>query len=997
MPDLPDRLSAALADRYRIEREVGQGGMATVYLAHDIKHNRKVALKVLRPDLAHAIGPERFLNEIETTANLRHPHILPLYDSGRAVGRVDGLTAGDVDAAAEQPAAKPSNRQAEEFLYYVMPFVEGESLRDRLNRERQLPLDEALRIAREVADALSYAHSRGVIHRDIKPENILLEHGHAVVADFGIARAVDAAGGDRLTETGMAIGTPTYMSPEQAAGERDLDGRSDQYALGCVLHEMLAGQPPFTGPTVESVIHQHLTVAPPPVTQLRPGVPAEIAGALQRALAKTPADRFNAVAQFADALGAASRHASDIVAPPVRRRPPQRRAILAVAGAALLLGVFGWWMTHRGESSPLADDLIAVAPFDVLDAGLSLWSEGMVDVLARNLDGAGPLRTVPPTYVIRHWAGRADRASATALGRATGARLTVFGQILATQGDSVRATATLFDVAAGRPLGEIEVRDRSASMDRVADSLTIGVLRALGRSRPVRAVRATAFQSTSLPALKAFLRGEQLFRRTVFDSARAAYQQAVEADSTLALAWRRMATTQGWLSDPNDPLVEVYALRAAALNRGLAPRDSLLISADSLSIVLYTASRDTMFRAHRARLFATLETVVQRYPDDPEAWHELGDARFHFQVPGQTDPERIQSQFDRAIALDSAFGESYIHAVWLALGAGKEERAHRYITAYLDWNRRPDDAHARAYAVLDRLLASRLAQPGALDHAIADLGDRDLRVLFLATSLWPDTGEVAVQVARAGRSAALPGTPWPTFLTQALAYRGHLEAAYAAAGGAVDLVAQLAPLGGVPAEAARSIYHTWLQDPPLTEEPSPAPQGFNTTLFSALPWWAEQRDTTSLARFGAVLERAEPRAVMDVRPWLRYGRAAAAAYLSLARADTSRAVEQFRALPDTICPCPYDRITAAQLFLNHGLAQEAHRKFAGQSPGFMSPTEGFWRLARGRTFESVGERDSAMADYGFVVQLWQRADSALQPYVSEAKSALIRLTAEAAR
>jgi serine/threonine-protein kinase len=265
------QLSAALSDRYRIERALGAGGMATVYLAEDLKHQRKVAVKVLRPELSAAIGHERFLREISTTANLRHPHILPLYDSGEAGGHV----------------------------FYVMPFVEGESLRDRLDREKQLPLDDALQIAREVADALSYAHSRGVIHRDIKPENILLESGHAVVADFGIARAIDAAGGEQLTETGLAIGTPTYMSPEQAAGDRDLDGRSDLYALGCVLYEMLAGQPPFTGPTVESVVWQHVMVDAPSVTNLRPAVPPQIAGALQRALAKVPADRFNPVAQFA--------------------------------------------------------------------------------------------------------------------------------------------------------------------------------------------------------------------------------------------------------------------------------------------------------------------------------------------------------------------------------------------------------------------------------------------------------------------------------------------------------------------------------------------------------------------------------------------------------------------------------------------------------------------------------------------------------------------------
>jgi serine/threonine-protein kinase len=275
MPDLFDRLKTALANRYRVDREIGRGGMAHVFLAHDLKLDRPVALKVLRPDLAAVLGGDRFLREITLAAKLEHPHVLGIHDSGEA----DGL------------------------LYYVMPYVAGESLRGRLAREKQLPLDNALQIAREVADALSYAHAHGVIHRDIKPENILLVAGHAVVADFGIARAVDAAGGDRLTETGVTLGTPQYMSPEQVGGSQELDGRSDLYSLGCVLYEMLAGQPPFTGPTVESVIHQHLAAEPPNITTIRPAVPAQVAATLQRSLAKTPADRFNPVALFAEALG----------------------------------------------------------------------------------------------------------------------------------------------------------------------------------------------------------------------------------------------------------------------------------------------------------------------------------------------------------------------------------------------------------------------------------------------------------------------------------------------------------------------------------------------------------------------------------------------------------------------------------------------------------------------------------------------------------------------
>src|SRR5712691_9101040 len=219
------QLQAALADRYALERELGRGGMATVYLARDLRHGRPVAIKVLRPEIAATLGPERFLREIDTAARLTHPHILPLHDSGEAAG----------------------------FLFYVMPYVEGESLRDRLSREKQLPLGDALQIAREVADALSYAHSHDVVHRDIKPENILFEAGHAVVTDFGIARAITAAGGETLTGTGIAVGTPAYMSPEQLAGGEHVDGRTDVYSLGCVLYEMLAGEPPFTGPTAQAI------------------------------------------------------------------------------------------------------------------------------------------------------------------------------------------------------------------------------------------------------------------------------------------------------------------------------------------------------------------------------------------------------------------------------------------------------------------------------------------------------------------------------------------------------------------------------------------------------------------------------------------------------------------------------------------------------------------------------------------------------------------------
>ncbi len=338
MPTTLEQLAAALADRYRVERELGAGGMATVYLAHDPRHGREVALKVLRPELAAVIGAERFLAEIRTTATLQHPHILALFDSGRAGNGATGA----------------------EFVYYVMPFVEGESLRDRLGRERQLPVDEAVRIAREVADALEYAHQKGIIHRDIKPENILLHGGHALVADFGIALAASRSeGGSRLTETGMSLGTPHYMSPEQAMGERDITGRSDVYALGCVLYEMLAGEPPFTGPTPQAIVARMMTEEPRRLTLQRKSIPPHVEAAVNAALEKLPADRFPSAAAFAAALEGASLARTvpmaGAAARATRAAPRARPApmiLLAAAGLVALLAFgFGRWLPGRGGAT----------------------------------------------------------------------------------------------------------------------------------------------------------------------------------------------------------------------------------------------------------------------------------------------------------------------------------------------------------------------------------------------------------------------------------------------------------------------------------------------------------------------------------------------------------------------------------------------------------------------------------------------------------------------
>jgi len=338
----PDRLSAALSDRYRLERELGQGGMATVYLAHDLRHDRDVAIKVLHPDLAAALGAERFLTEIKTTARLQHPHILPLLDSGAA----DGL------------------------LFYVMPYVSGETLRTRLERERQLPLGEALLIAREVADALGAAHALGIIHRDIKPENILLQGGHALVADFGIALAVQSAGGQRMTQTGLSLGTPQYMSPEQAMGERAIDARSDVYALGAVTYEMLAGDPPFTGSSMQAIVAKVMTEKPSAIRTVRETVPEHIEDAVLMALAKLPADRFATASAFARALdNVAFRHTVTTGALPgtgTRTGWQGNRGVgLAIALVIAGVGAAVGWVVTRGDAGVRDIGLPADAPMSL--------------------------------------------------------------------------------------------------------------------------------------------------------------------------------------------------------------------------------------------------------------------------------------------------------------------------------------------------------------------------------------------------------------------------------------------------------------------------------------------------------------------------------------------------------------------------------------------------------------------------------------------------------
>jgi TolB-like protein/tetratricopeptide (TPR) repeat protein len=541
MPDLLDRLKAALVHRYAVQRELGRGGMATVYLAEDLKHHRPVALKVLHPELAAVLGPERFLREIELAAKLTHPHILPVYDSGQ----IGGVAPQQSSQAAEQSVN--GQRLTADILYYVMPHVEGESLRGRLAREKQLPMNDAVAISREVADALSYAHGRGVIHRDIKPENILLEAGHAVVADFGIARAIDRAGGEKLTETGVALGTPAYMSPEQAAGEKDLDGRSDLYSLGCVLYEMLAGQPPFTGPTVESVVHQQLAAEPQPVTVLRSAVPPAVGRALVRALAKTPADRFRTAAEFAAALAAGG-----------------ERAEMAASVAA-------------GAAS------IAVLPF--LNLGGDPENEYFSDGLAEDIIDA--LTQVPGLRVMARTSAFAFRGKEADV-REIGARLNVAHILegsVRRAGNRLRVTAQLVKVTDGYHLWsqrfDREMTDVFAIQDEISQAIVEKLRVRLAGGGPLvkRYTENPAAYDLCLKArhhlLKMTPEGREAGRRYC--------EQAIALDPDYAVAYVVLAESHLWSAfwgstDPREafPRAKAAALEALRLDETIADAHSAL-------------------------------------------------------------------------------------------------------------------------------------------------------------------------------------------------------------------------------------------------------------------------------------------------------------------------------------------------------------------------------------------------------------------------------------
>jgi serine/threonine-protein kinase len=990
-PALAGRLSDALQDRYAIERELGRGGMATVYLARDLKLHRLIALKVLRAELGATLGTDRFHREIQIAARLSHPNILQIYDSGAAGGH----------------------------LYYAMPYVEGESLRQRLDREGQLAVHDVIDIVRSVASALTYAHEQGIIHRDIKPENILLARSSGgrpaepLVADFGIARALDVAGSERLTETGLALGTPAYMSPEQAAPGGRLDGRSDIYALGCVAYEMLAGAPPFTGATAQAILARHAVDPVPPLRTVRATVPVAMASAIERALAKVPADRFATAGEFARAL-------ENI--PLARFRFPvlailARWRTLAIASGVLLV-VAGSFLTsaltrHAPPPAPTDPNLLAIAPFDVLDPSLEVWHEGLVDILSRDLDGAGPLHTVPQTVGIKRWHGRADRVSAETFGHRTGAGLVVFGSVRKTR-DTVSLRATVLDVARQRAEPDLEVKGDTAAIGDLADSLGVRILRVLGSNRPIGAVRHVSIASRSLPALKAFLYGEQFYRRGLWDSALVYYDLAIAQDSTFAIAYRNMALALSWFPASSDAYrpEEEYKRRSVTLGRGLPPRDSLLIAADSFAIASEEATDPADLIRFKYRALSIVEEAVRRYPGDPEMWLELGEARFHDAPPLGGVPASALEAFDHAIALDPGFAPAYEHTVNLSIRLNRPDLARKYAAAYLRLD--PTDVNARSLRLAALMLDPERSHAPETARMIDNASAQQLfGAGMMHLGWWADSGEAGVRLLRAlTRRSGTGVDPWSDtlmyhqYLALELAYRGHLQEAYATDSRLLldpsaspfsdfrDPFRALALLGVIPESVTSTTFGHALE--PGQAWPM-SPLGTARQL-RGLPWWLARRDTASLAQF-ALRAGQETRTQSSARGKLRgrYLQAAATAYLALARADSVRALRLFQSIPDTLClenDCFYEKLIEARLLTAQGQARQAGAVldrwvWSGGGPLFVLGI-----LERGRIAEGLGQRQKATDSYQFVIDVWRRADPQLQPFVVEARTALTQLKRE---
>jgi tRNA A-37 threonylcarbamoyl transferase component Bud32/TolB-like protein len=959
MSELFATLASHLTGRYTLDRQLGEGGMATVFLAQDVKHRRQVAIKVLKPELAASIGTERFLREIELAAGLQHPHVVPVYDSGAAGSH----------------------------LYYVMPFVEGESLRDRLARDQRIPLDEALRLTREAASALGYAHQHGIVHRDIKPDNILVSGGHAVVTDFGIARAAAKQQKDaRLTGIGMAIGTPAYMSPEQATGSEDVDARADQYALGCVFYEMVTGHQPFTGPTVQAVITRHLTGPRPKISQsgenVAPGtVSSRLDTVLAKALASEPTERFDSVQAFTAALDQAVAGG---------RSGIPRWAMVAAAGLVVAAAAGGFFLAPRRAVAEGAER-IAVLPFTV-SGGDQLLGEGMVDLLSTNLASVGGVQTVDPRSVlvqVRRKGGAAalDLASALDVGRSLDAGAVLMGSVV-TAGDQVRLSATLYDQA-GTTLGQAQASGPAASVLPLVDSLSVALVREIWRSRePVPSLNVSALTTGSLPAMREYLRAEQHYRRAEWDSAITIFGRATEADSTFALAYYRLAMALGWRGGFGGEGARAIE-SAYRLSDRLPARERTLVAAYRLFQRNDPAAADSMRR------------FLVTHPHDADAWNLLGESQYHSREIIPRTPAELYAPFDSVVALDPSLTPSLIHPMEIALFSHDSARMARYI------------AHAREGAGAAELADFEALQrvgfdPRTPDSVLRNIVTPNQGLLFaVASGTFRDPTTTPARVTRALTAMAQRpnnfATPGDMEAARGIGYigLGQLDSAEAIArtlmtqNQQMGMFLQLAPAMAGLLDSAGQVQWKERMRTVAERERSPFPRYLATLL-------ALQANDVALARrlMAPILSADTATMSPEVR-MVRPGFLAEEGWADILSGDTVGGLrkmrEGLRGLQGQLGPPMKDpvRFQFAVTLAQRPATREEGLKFLEwgftESFGYGAITQ----LALGRLREAGGDREQALDAYSQFIRLWANADADMQGRVNEARDAVRRLSEEA--